>query len=69
MHLSEDLNKDLLLDFLNQVLKGQQGQIVDLTYLKTEKLGIAEQERKAIFDLAVLLHFVRLFARSNFSRV
>ncbi len=47
----EEPNKDLLLDFLNEILKGQQGQIVDLTYLKTEKLGITEQERKAIFDL------------------
>lgn len=47
----EEPNKDLLLDFLNEILKDQQGQIVDLTYLKTEKLGISEQERKAIFDL------------------
>jgi predicted transposase/invertase (TIGR01784 family) len=47
----EEPNKDLLLDFLNEILKGQQGQIVDLTYLKSEKLGITEQERKAIFDL------------------
>jgi len=47
----EEPNKDLLLDFLNEILKNQQGKIVDLTYLKTEKLGISEQDRRAIFDL------------------
>jgi len=29
----EEPNKDLLLDFLNELLKDQQGQIVDLGYL------------------------------------
>jgi len=47
----EELNKDLLLDFLNEVLKEKQGKIVDLTYLKTEQLGKTELDRKAIFDL------------------
>ena len=47
----EELNKDLLLDFLNELLKGEQGQIKDLTYLKTEHLGMTEVDRKAIFDL------------------
>ncbi len=47
----EELNKDLLLDFLNELLKEEQGQIKDLTYLKTENLGAAENDRKAIFDL------------------
>ena len=47
----EEPNKDLLLDFLNELLKDQQGNIVDLTYLKTEKLGKTELDRKAIFDL------------------
>ena len=47
----EELNKDLLLDFLNELLKGEQGQIKDLTYLKTEQLGTTEIDRKAIFDL------------------
>ncbi len=47
----EEPNKDLLLDFLNEILKNQQGRIIDLTYLKTEKLGISEQDRRAIFDL------------------
>jgi len=47
----EELNKDLLLDFLNELLKGEQGQIKDLTYLKTEHLATTEVDRKAIFDL------------------
>jgi len=47
----EEPNKDLLLDFLNELLKEEQGQIVDLTYLKTEQLGATEVDRKAIFDL------------------
>jgi predicted transposase/invertase (TIGR01784 family) len=47
----EEPNKDLLLDFLNELLKEQQGRIVDLTYLKSEQLGKTEIDRKAIFDL------------------
>jgi len=47
----EELNKDLLLDFLNELLKEEQGQIKDLTYLKTEQLGASDIDRKAIFDL------------------
>ncbi len=47
----EELNKDLLLDFLNELLREEQGQIKDLTYLKTEHLGLTESDRKAIFDL------------------
>lgn len=47
----EEPNKDLLLDFLNELLKEEQGQIKDLTYLKTEHLGATEMDRKAIFDL------------------
>jgi len=39
------------LDFLNELLKEEQGQITDLTYLKTEQLGASDIDRKAIFDL------------------
>jgi len=41
----------LLLDFLNELLRDEQGQIKNLTYLKTEQLGTTEIDRKAIFDL------------------
>jgi len=47
----EEPNKDLLLDFLNVLLKEEQGEITDLTYLKSENLGTGELDRKAIFDL------------------
>ena len=47
----EELNKDLLLDFLNELLKEEQGQIKNITYLKNEHLGASEIDRKAIFDL------------------
>jgi len=47
----EEPNKDLLLDFLNELLKEEQGEIKDLTYIKNEHVGATEIDRKAIFDL------------------
>lgn len=47
----EEPNKDLLLDFLNVLLKEEEGEIKDLTYLKGEQLGANDVDRKAIFDL------------------
>ncbi len=47
----EEYNKDLLLDFLNQLLKNEQGRIKTLTYLKNEHLGRSEADRRAVFDL------------------
>src|SRR5271157_4820409 len=47
----EEPNKDLLIDFLNELLKEEQGIIKELTYLKSEQLGRTESDRKAIFDL------------------
>ena len=47
----EEINKDLLLDFLNELLKEEQGQIMDLTYIKTEQLGATGADRGAAFDL------------------
>jgi len=47
----EEPNKDLLLDFLNELLKEEQGKITELTYIKNEQLGKTEVDRKAIFDL------------------
>ncbi len=44
-------NKDLLLDFLNELLRDEQGKIIDLTYLKSESLGDTSFDRKAIFDI------------------
>ncbi len=46
----EEANKDLLLDFI-QTLLPEKKNILSITYLKTEQLGRAASERKAIFDL------------------
>ncbi len=46
----EEANKDLLIDFLNQILD-EHYQIKILNYKKAEKLGYNDTERKAIFDL------------------
>jgi len=45
-----EFNKELLIDFLNQVL-GDKERIQDLTYLNTENQGKTEWDRKAVFDL------------------
>jgi predicted transposase/invertase (TIGR01784 family) len=47
----EEANKDLLLDFLNELLREEQGEIKSITFLKNENLGSTEVDRKAIFDL------------------
>ena len=44
-----DGNVDLLIDFLNTVLRPVQ-RIVNLTYLNTEQPGLIKGERKAVFD-------------------
>jgi len=46
----EEANKDLLIDFLNEVLKNEH-KIIDLSFKPTENLGIIENDRKAIFDI------------------
>jgi predicted transposase/invertase (TIGR01784 family) len=47
----EEPNKDLLLDFLNELLKEQEGKITELSYLPNEKLPISLGDRRAIFDI------------------
>ena len=44
-------SRELLIDFLNELLKGKEKPIKTLTFKKTEHLGAAEIDRKAIFDL------------------
>jgi predicted transposase/invertase (TIGR01784 family) len=46
-----ELNKDLLIDFLNEVILPQQKRIADLKYRNNEHIGQTELDRKAIFDL------------------
>ena len=47
----EEPNKDLLLDFLNELLKGKEGEIKEISYLPNERFPISKGDRKAIFDL------------------
>jgi predicted transposase/invertase (TIGR01784 family) len=47
-------NKDLLIDFLNEVILPEHHKVVDLSYKKNEHLGETEFDRKAIFDLYCL---------------
>ena len=47
----EEPNKDLLLDFLNELLKGERGTIKNLTYKKSERLDDSPDGRKVYFDL------------------
>lgn len=46
----EQPNKDLLMAFLNEFLRGKE-KIEDLSYLKNERLGRNEGERRAVYDL------------------
>ena len=45
-----ELNKDLLISFLNALFKGQK-EITDLTYINTEHLGERITDRKAVYDV------------------
>ncbi len=47
----EEINKNLLKDFLNELLREEEGEIKELTYLNNENLPKTEEERRAIFDL------------------
>lgn len=45
-------NKHFLISFLNSVVSKYLGEIVDITYLPTEKYGIDESEKRVFFDIA-----------------
>lgn len=45
-----ELNKELLISFLNALLQGEQT-VKDVTYLNTEHLGTLERDRRAVFDV------------------
>lgn len=44
-------NKDLLIDFLNELLRKDEGEITHINYLPTGQLGKKKYDRKAIFDI------------------
>ena len=47
----EEPNKDLLLDFLNELLRDKEGEIVELSYLPNEKLPRNVGNKRAILDI------------------
>jgi len=47
----EEANKDLLIDFLNELLATQNQHIKDLVYKKSDHLGHSDLDRNVIFDL------------------
>ncbi len=47
----EEFNKDLLIDFLNEILREEEGVITHITYMTPEQLGITAFERRAVFDI------------------
>ena len=47
----EECNKDLLLDFLNELLRKEEGRIVSISYLPGERAGYVKESRKAVFDI------------------
>ena len=46
-----EVNKDLLMDFLNEMIHGKKGKIIELKYLNAEQLGRTEFDRKAVYDI------------------
>jgi predicted transposase/invertase (TIGR01784 family) len=46
-----ELNKDILIDFINELLPKETGTIIDLTYLSSEQLGRDSDSCKAIYDI------------------
>ncbi len=47
----EEPSKELLKDFLNDLLYEEQGKVEDIQYLNSEQLGDTQHARKAFFDL------------------
>jgi predicted transposase/invertase (TIGR01784 family) len=47
----EEPNKELLRDFLNELLRDHEGEIKEISYLPSERLPLSQGDRKAIFDL------------------
>ncbi len=47
----EESNKDILMDFLNELLREEQGEIKSLRFMKNEQIGSLDADRRAVFDL------------------
>ena len=49
-----EVNKDLLISFLNSLFKGKREEITDVQYLNGEQLGDGYGDRRAVFDVYCL---------------
>ena len=49
-----EVNKDLLISFLNSLFKGKREEITDVQYLNGEQLGDSYGDRRAVFDVYCL---------------
>ena len=49
----QEVNKNLLIDFLNDLLEGEKGEkrIIDITFLDKEQLGTTADDRSCIYDI------------------
>jgi predicted transposase/invertase (TIGR01784 family) len=47
----EEANKDILMDFLNELLRDEEGEIKSISFLKNERIGSLDADRRAIFDI------------------
>jgi len=46
-----EMNKDLLISFLNALLDNGRNKITDVQYLNTENLGARQDDRRSVFDV------------------
>ena len=46
-----EMNKDLLISFLNALFNGRKQEITDVQYLNAEQLGMGYGDRRAVFDV------------------
>ena len=46
-----EMNKDLLMSFLNALFNGRKQEITDVQYLNAEQLGMGYGDRRAVFDV------------------
>ena len=46
----QEITKDLLIDFLNDLLIGER-EITDIQFLDKEQLGVTEEDRSLIYDV------------------
>jgi predicted transposase/invertase (TIGR01784 family) len=47
----EEANKDILMDFLNELLRDEEGELKSISFLKNERIGSLDADRRAISDI------------------